>query len=85
MVRRQHDQHARRRPLVHCRRALQGPSASGTPHWIEAAFNDNRAVWQHLMADDVWRIDDQMALLANQIGDADVLAECIAAARVLPV
>ena len=53
--------------------------------WIEAAFNDNRAVWQHLMADDVWRIDDQMALLANQIGDADVLAECIAAARVLPV
>lgn len=29
--------------------------------WIEAPFNGNRAVWQHLMADDVWRIDYQMA------------------------
>lgn len=29
--------------------------------WIEAPFNDNRAVWQHLMADDVWRLDYQMA------------------------
>lgn len=29
--------------------------------WIEAPFNDNRAVWQHLMADGVWRIDYQMA------------------------
>ena len=29
--------------------------------WIEASFNDNRAVWQHLMADDVWRLDYQMA------------------------
>jgi 3-(3-hydroxy-phenyl)propionate hydroxylase len=28
--------------------------------WIEAPFNGNRAVWQHLMADDVWRIDYQM-------------------------
>lgn len=28
--------------------------------WIEAPFNDNRAVWQHLMADEVWRIDYQM-------------------------
>ena len=28
--------------------------------WIEAPFNDNRAVWQHLIADDVWRIDYQM-------------------------
>ena len=33
--------------------------------WIEAPFNDNRAVWQHLMADDVWRIDYQMAPNAN--------------------
>ncbi|RZL93903.1 MAG: FAD-binding monooxygenase, partial [Variovorax sp.] len=24
-------------------------------------FNENRAVWQHLMGDDVWRIDYQMA------------------------
>jgi 3-(3-hydroxy-phenyl)propionate hydroxylase len=29
--------------------------------WIEAPFNDNRAVWQHLMGDNVWRIDYQMA------------------------
>ncbi len=28
--------------------------------WVEAPFNDNRAVWQHLMADDVWRLDYQM-------------------------
>jgi 3-(3-hydroxy-phenyl)propionate hydroxylase len=29
--------------------------------WIEAPFNDNRCVWQHLMGDDVWRLDYQMA------------------------
>jgi 3-(3-hydroxy-phenyl)propionate hydroxylase len=29
--------------------------------WVEAPFNENRAVWQHLMADEVWRIDYQMA------------------------
>ena len=29
--------------------------------WIEAPFNENRAVWRHLMADDVWRMDFQMA------------------------
>jgi 3-(3-hydroxy-phenyl)propionate hydroxylase len=29
--------------------------------WIRAPFNDDRAVWQHLMADDVWRLDYQMA------------------------
>ncbi len=28
--------------------------------WVEAPFNDNRAVWRHLMADDVWRMDFQM-------------------------
>jgi 3-(3-hydroxy-phenyl)propionate hydroxylase len=28
--------------------------------WVEAPFNDNRAVWQHLMGDDVWRLDYQM-------------------------
>lgn len=28
--------------------------------WVEAPFNENRAVWQHRMADDVWRIDYQM-------------------------
>jgi 3-(3-hydroxy-phenyl)propionate hydroxylase len=29
--------------------------------WIQAPFNDNRAVWQHLMADGVWRLDYQLA------------------------
>jgi 3-(3-hydroxy-phenyl)propionate hydroxylase len=29
--------------------------------WVEAPFNEDRAVWQHLMADDVWRLDFQMA------------------------
>jgi 3-(3-hydroxy-phenyl)propionate hydroxylase len=29
--------------------------------WIEAPFNENRAVWQHPMGDDVWRLDYQMA------------------------
>ena len=33
--------------------------------WVDAPFNDGRAVWQHLMADDVWRIDYQMAEDAN--------------------
>jgi 3-(3-hydroxy-phenyl)propionate hydroxylase len=33
--------------------------------WIHAPFNDDRAVWQHLMADDVWRLDYQMAPDAN--------------------
>ncbi|WP_229452308.1 FAD-dependent oxidoreductase [Massilia niastensis] len=28
--------------------------------WIEAPFNANRGVWQHLMADGVWRLDFQM-------------------------
>ncbi|MGZ5892956.1 MAG: FAD-dependent monooxygenase [Caldimonas sp.] len=29
--------------------------------WVDAPFNEGRAVWQHLMADDVWRLDYQMA------------------------
>ena len=43
--------------------------------WIEAPFNDNRAVWQHLMADDVWRIDYQMPPHAdlNEISREDVV------------
>ncbi len=37
---------------------LQQPAERWT--WIEAPFNDGRAVWQHLMADGVWRLDYQM-------------------------
>ncbi len=33
--------------------------------WVQAPFNDNRAVWQHLMADDVWRIDYQVGANAD--------------------
>ncbi len=29
--------------------------------WIDAPFNDGRGVWRHLMADNVWRLDFQMA------------------------
>lgn len=29
--------------------------------WVDAPFNQGRAVWQHLMADDVWRMDYQMS------------------------
>lgn len=45
--------------------------------WLEAPFNDDRAVWQHLMADDVWRIDYQMAPDADPeyVSRQDVLHE----------
>ncbi|MEJ6024316.1 FAD-dependent monooxygenase [Ramlibacter sp. PS4R-6] len=45
--------------------------------WIEAPFNDNRAVWQHLMGDGVWRIDYQMAPNADpeQVSREDVVRE----------
>ena len=33
--------------------------------WIDAPFNEGRAVWQHLMADDVWRLDYQMSESAD--------------------
>ena len=29
--------------------------------WVDAPFNEGRGVWQHLMADGVWRMDYQMA------------------------
>ncbi|HEY4956307.1 MAG TPA: FAD-dependent monooxygenase [Caldimonas sp.] len=37
------------------------PFATERWTWIDAPFNDGRAVWQHLMADDVWRLDYQMS------------------------
>ncbi len=45
--------------------------------WIEAPFNEGRAVWQHLMADDVWRIDYQMAPNADPeyVSREDVVRE----------
>ncbi len=45
--------------------------------WIEAPFNDNRAVWQHLMADGVWRLDYQMPADADPeaISRPEVVAE----------
>jgi len=48
--------------------------------WIEAPFNDNRAVWQHLMGDDVWRIDYQMAPDSDpaQVSREDVVRERLA-------
>ena len=48
--------------------------------WIEAPFNDNRAVWQHLMGDNVWRIDYQMAPGADpdEVSREDVVRERLA-------
>jgi 3-(3-hydroxy-phenyl)propionate hydroxylase len=48
--------------------------------WIEAPFNENRAVWQHLMGDQVWRIDYQMAPDADpqQVSREDVVRERLA-------
>lgn len=48
--------------------------------WIEAPFNENRAVWQHLMGDDVWRIDYQMAPNADpaEVSREDVVRERLA-------
>ena len=45
--------------------------------WIEAPFNGGRAVWQHLMADGVWRIDYQMAPGANadEVSRTEVVRE----------
>ncbi|MEY2620900.1 MAG: 3-(3-hydroxy-phenyl)propionate/3-hydroxycinnamic acid hydroxylase [Pseudomonadota bacterium] len=45
--------------------------------WIEAPFNENRAVWQHLMGDQVWRIDYQMAPNADPayVSREDVVLE----------
>ncbi len=48
--------------------------------WIEAPFNENRAVWQHLMGDDVWRIDYQMEPNADPdvVSREDVVRERLA-------
>jgi 3-(3-hydroxy-phenyl)propionate hydroxylase len=45
--------------------------------WIKAPFNDDRAVWQHLMADDVWRLDYQMSVDDDPeyVSRADVVEE----------
>ena len=45
--------------------------------WVEAPFNENRAVWQHLMADDVWRLDYQMEPDADpeHVSRPEVVAE----------
>jgi 3-(3-hydroxy-phenyl)propionate hydroxylase len=39
--------------------------------WAKAAFNDGRAVWQHPMADGVWRLDYQMGADADPKTIAD--------------
>jgi 3-(3-hydroxy-phenyl)propionate hydroxylase len=48
--------------------------------WIEAPFNENRAVWQHLMGDDVWRLDYQMPADADpaEVSREDVVRERLA-------
>ena len=46
--------------------------------WVSAPFNEGRAVWQHQMADGVWRIDYQMA---PDAAPEDVASEAVAMAR----
>lgn len=48
--------------------------------WVEAPFNEGRAVWQHLMGDEVWRIDYQMAPNADpdHVSREDVVRERLA-------
>ena len=42
--------------------------------WVQAPFNEGRAVWQHQMADGVWRIDYQMdpTMSAEESGSEEV-------------
>lgn len=49
--------------------------------WVEAPFNHDRGVWQHLMADQVWRLDFQMAPDADpaEVSRAEVARERVAA------
>jgi 3-(3-hydroxy-phenyl)propionate hydroxylase len=47
--------------------------------WVDAPFNGGRAVWQHMMADNVWRLDYQL----EPEGDPDEAARLeVAAERV---
>jgi len=45
--------------------------------WIEAPFNEGRAVWQHLMGDGVWRLDYQMPADADpdEVSRPEVVAD----------
>ncbi len=57
---------------------FKNPPPTERHTWIEAPFNEGRAVWQHLMADGVWRIDYQMLPDANP---EDVSREDVVRAR----
>ena len=58
----------------------QAPHATERHTWVEAPFNENRAVWQHPMGDEVWRIDYQMAPDADPetVSREDVVRERLA-------
>jgi 3-(3-hydroxy-phenyl)propionate hydroxylase len=58
----------------------KGPHATERHTWIEAPFNENRAVWQHPMSDGVWRIDYQMAPNSDpeEVSRKDVVRERLA-------
>lgn len=58
----------------------RAPHATERHTWIEAPFNENRAVWQHPMGDGVWRIDYQMAPNADpeEVSREDVVRERLA-------
>jgi 3-(3-hydroxy-phenyl)propionate hydroxylase len=49
--------------------------------WVDAPFNEHRAVWQHPMADGVWRLDFQMSPDADpaEVSRPEVARERVAA------
>jgi 3-(3-hydroxy-phenyl)propionate hydroxylase len=49
--------------------------------WVDAPFNEHRAVWRHPMADGVWRLDFQMAADADpaEVSRPDVARDRVAA------
>ncbi|MBI5275513.1 MAG: FAD-dependent monooxygenase [Burkholderiales bacterium] len=66
--------------IADVRFAAHAPHATERHTWIEAPFNENRAVWQHPMADDVWRVDYQMAPDSDpaEVSRDDVVRERLA-------
>jgi 3-(3-hydroxy-phenyl)propionate hydroxylase len=66
--------------IADVRFGASAPHATERHTWIEAPFNENRAVWQHPMGDEVWRIDYQMAPDADpaEVSREDVVRDRLA-------
>jgi 3-(3-hydroxy-phenyl)propionate hydroxylase len=66
--------------IADVRFSKRAPNATERHTWIEAGFNENRAVWQHPMGDEVWRIDYQVGPDADleQVSRKEVVRERLA-------